>query len=116
MKTFMVCQAVFILFIMFLLSGPGVSAQDDTTLTGIVQAVDWNENDEVIAVSVVVTDTEMNADGEEEAYNIEYFVENDENGQNLLTLVGQQVKVTGEIKMDEDGNYSIHIKKYQVID
>jgi hypothetical protein len=116
MKTYMISLVAWMLFSIFLFPRPALSVQDEKTLNGIVQAVDWNEDDEVIAVSIVVSDTEMNADGEEEEYNIEYFVQNDDTGQQLLALVGHQVEVTGEIEMDEDGNYTIHINKFKVKD
>ncbi len=91
-------------------------AEEKVTIAGVVQAVDWDENDEVIAVSITVTETQLNEDGEEEEYTVEYYVDNDEMGQRLLELVGRKISATGIVSMDEDDNYTIHVEKYKVTD
>jgi len=114
MKQSIVCLMSFIFLLSFLPVTGG--ADEKTTIVGVVQAVDWDENDEVTAVSIMVTETELNEDGDEEEYNIEYYVDNDEMGQRLLGLVGRKISATGKVSMDEDGNYTIHVEKYRVTD
>ena len=74
------------------------------TLTGIITAVDWDEDDNVIAVSISTPDEE------------EYIIEDTPEGEELLDLVFQNVRVTGVIEEDEYGDKIIIIESYEVLE
>ncbi|MGA1796321.1 MAG: hypothetical protein ACMUIL_10735 [bacterium] len=74
------------------------------TLTGIITAVDWDEDDNVIAVSISTPDEE------------EYIIEDTPEGAELLDLVFQNIRVTGVIEEDEYGDKIITVESYEVLE
>ena len=74
------------------------------TLTGIITAVDWDEDDNVIAVSISTPEEE------------EYIIEDTPEGEELLDLVFQNVRVTGVIEEDEYGDRIITVESYEVLE
>ncbi|MGA1845375.1 MAG: hypothetical protein ACMUIS_12495 [bacterium] len=74
------------------------------TLTGIITAVDWDEDDNVIAVSISTPDEE------------EYIIEDTPEGEELLDLVFQNIRVTGVIEEDEYGDKIITVESYEVLE
>jgi hypothetical protein len=77
--------------------------ETEVQLKGTVFATDYDDKENVIAVSI------LEVGGEE------YFVVNDEVGSQLLKLVDKNVKVTGVIDVDKDGKKRIRIKKYELV-
>jgi hypothetical protein len=94
-------------WLMFLALGVVVSALvvagEEMTITGVVQAADWDDEDNVIAVTIL-------ADGEE------YFVENNAKGKELLEQVGKSVRATGMVETDEDGFRSITVSSFEILE
>jgi len=74
------------------------------TLTGIITAVDWDDDDNVIAVSISTPDEE------------EYIIEDTPEGEELLDLVFQNVRITGIIEENEYGDKSINVDSHEVLD
>jgi hypothetical protein len=74
------------------------------TITGIVTAADWDEHDDIIAVTISTADED------------EYLVDGTPKGEELLELVCKNVSVTGTVEDDGDGEKIISIKSYEVLD
>jgi hypothetical protein len=79
-------------------------ADKQITITGIVTAADWDEDDNIIAVTLSTSDEQ------------EYLVSNKARGKNLLDLVQDEVAVTGTLSTDENGKQVITVKKYAVLE
>jgi len=75
---------------------------DEVTIKGMVLALDWDDNDNVSAVSIISEDGE------------EYLVLKNANGKKLLKLVEKDVVATGSISEDSDGNKVIAINSFEV--
>lgn len=78
-------------------------AGETVTITGVVQAVDWDEEDNVIAVTISTDDGE-------------FYVENSGKGVELLKMVDKKVKVTGNVSTDEDGFKTITVNSFEVVE
>jgi len=76
--------------------------ENEVEIKGTVFATDNDNKGNVVAVSI------LDAGGEE------YFVVDDEVGNQLLKLVDKNVKVTGVVNVDKDGKKRIKIKKYEL--
>lgn len=74
------------------------------TLRGIITAVDWDDEENVISVSLSTPEEE------------EYIIEDTPIKEKFLDLIYQNVEVTGVIKMDEYGDKSILVNCYKVIE
>ena len=80
------------------------AATDEVEITGTVYAIDRDENNNVTTV-VLATD-----EGEE------IVVVKSGKGMELLTLDEKTVKATGVIANDEDGNKTITVTKYTILE
>jgi hypothetical protein len=72
------------------------------TLTGIVIPVDWNDDQEVIAVALATADEK------------EYQISGNRKGKELLSFLQQQVEVTGTLGKDDRGRTVIAVRRYMV--
>ncbi|MFH1057962.1 MAG: hypothetical protein V1797_04670 [Pseudomonadota bacterium] len=81
-----------------------VRAYDENTVDfkGTVFAVDNDASGKVVAVSIL------------DPAGDEYFVVNDEVGKQLLTLVDQNIKVSGVINVAADGKKWVKVKKFAI--
>ena len=75
----------------------------ERTITGIVIPEDWDENDNVIRVAIKTLDY------------VEYVVECNSKGKELLALVDEKVKATGTIRERVHGDMIISVKSYEQI-
>jgi hypothetical protein len=71
------------------------------TLVGVVTPCNWDENDNVCAVTLSATDDE------------EYVIENSEP---FITLVQKPIRATGIVKSGKKRHRMIHIKTFQLLD
>jgi len=74
------------------------------TLMGIITAVEWDEDDNVVAIALSTPEEE------------EYRIEDNPVGAELLDLIYESVKVTGSINENEFGNKSIRVDSYKLVD
>ncbi|MBN1352486.1 hypothetical protein JXJ21_24015 [candidate division KSB1 bacterium] len=102
-------SALFIVFSAFSLN----AEMSEETITGVVVATDWDDDDNVIAVSISVTIEAE--DPSEESYTEYYQVANQGKGAELLKLVDEVVEATGDVEVDDDGNKTIYVKSYSVV-
>jgi hypothetical protein len=72
------------------------------TLTGIVIAADWSDEQEVIATALATPDEK------------EYRISGNRKGKELLDHLQRQVEVTGPLSMDEKGRQVITVRRYIV--
>ena len=70
---------------------------------GVVTAFDWDQDDEVVAVSIVTEDDEI-------------IVNDYGDGELLLDYIGETVKVTGKVYEDEDESIHIKVKSFELTD
>ena len=75
----------------------------ETTISGIVIPIDWDDYDDVTSVAIQTSDED------------EYIVDKNKKGKELLDFIGEEVEVTGFVREDEDGNSIIKINEYSVI-
>jgi len=75
----------------------------ERTITGIVAPQDWDENDNVIRVAIKTPDY------------MEYIVERNEKGKELLVLIDEKVKATGSVRKRVDGDMIISVNSYEQI-
>ncbi|MDO9529688.1 MAG: hypothetical protein Q7J27_11095 [Syntrophales bacterium] len=102
MKRKLLSAVIFVLLITFVMSVTAFKANaEEVTITGTVVALDFDDKDKVVAVSI---DT---ADGY-------YDVSDNSIGKQLLTLLDKNVKVTGIVGEDKDGNRTITVKSYEI--
>ncbi len=73
---------------------------DEITITGTVVAMDWDDKDNAIAVSIE-TDDEL------------YYVSDNPIGKKFLALLGKGVTVTGVLGEDAEGNATITVDAYE---
>jgi len=79
-------------------------AGQQVTITGIVTAADWDEDDAIIAVTISTADEN------------EYLVDETPKGGELLELVCRNVRVTGTLEDDGVGDKIISVKSYELLD
>jgi len=79
-------------------------AGQEVTITGIVTAADWGEDDDIIAVTIETADEE------------EYLVDDTPKGEELLELIRKNVRVKGIVENDGYGDKIISVKSYEVLD
>lgn len=90
---------------------------DEVTIMGIVNSIDWDEDDNVIAVAITVSyESEPEEEEEPVVFTEDYVVSNNEKGKELLTYIGKTVEATGAVVEDEDGNKTISVSSYKVIE
>jgi hypothetical protein len=74
------------------------------TLMGIITAVEWDEDDNVVAIAISTPEEK------------EYRIEDNPLGAELLELIYESVKVTGTVIENEFGNKSIWVDSYTLVD
>jgi hypothetical protein len=79
-----------------------VFPSEETTITGTVYAVAWDNDDNVIEAFI---------EGEGE----DYIITDDSVGHQLFEMGGAYVEVKGVIGKDADGNRTITVVNYQVL-
>ncbi|MEW5801944.1 MAG: hypothetical protein AB1847_07535 [bacterium] len=79
-------------------------AGQQVTITGIVTAADWDEDDDIVAVTISTADEE------------EYLVDDNPKGEELLELVYRNVKATGVVEDDGEGGKLISVRSYEILD
>lgn len=102
----------------FVVTNANIIAQEEeveeATIKGTIVAIEWDDDDNVSAVAIsVVVEPESDMD---EAYVQEYIVANNTRGQELLSLVGEDVEATGTLESDEDGYITITLSSYKIIE
>ncbi len=95
-------SCLFVCVIIIFAAAVGVCA-DKITITGVVVAMDWDDKDNVVAVSIE-TDSEL------------YYVSENAAGEKLRELLDRGVKVTGIPGKDEEGNKTIAVETYEILD
>ena len=112
-KFLLVAAIVIIASMAFVSKTQAAVVKQDTTITGIVTPVEWDEEDNVIAVAISVTIEPE--DSTEEAYTEDYLVGDTEKGSELLQLLDEIVEATGTVETDEYGNKTIYVESYRII-
>ena len=74
------------------------------TLMGIITAVEWDEDDNVIAIAISTPEEE------------EYRIEDNQLGTELLEMIYESVKVTGTVNEDGFGNKFICVDSYDLVE
>lgn len=74
------------------------------TIKGIITAMKWDKDDNVIAICLSTSDEE------------EYLIEENNFTDELLNLVYEPVKITGFINLNENGSKSIFVESYELLD
>ena len=74
------------------------------TVKGIITAMKWDKDDNVIAICLSTSNEE------------EYLIEENPFTDELLNLVFEPVKLTGVVNINEDGSKSIFVKSYELLD
>lgn len=77
-------------------------SSDRTSLTGVLEPYEWDDDDTVIALSLVT---------EEE----DYIVENDGVEEELYPLIGERITVSGTVETDRHGDKYITVRRYKII-
>jgi hypothetical protein len=77
--------------------------QDEGTIIGTVNAMAWDDDDNVIAASI------MSSSGEE------YAIVNNTVGTNLFSLDNKVVKATGVVSEDSEGNKRFTVTNYEIM-
>ena len=101
MKRKLLLAGIVALLIPFVFSMPVFTA-DDVTITGTVEAMAIDDNDNITAVTIETNDGP-------------YDVINNATGKKLLKLVGKDVKVTGILGEDSMGNRTITVRTYEIL-
>ena len=71
---------------------------------GIITAVEWDEDDNVVAIALSTPEEE------------EYLIEENPVGAELLELIYESVKVTGIVTENGFGNKSVRVDSYELVD
>ena len=74
------------------------------TIIGIITAMEWDENDNVITVKISAPDEE------------EYVIEDNSLADELLELLYEAVKVTGYVSESEFGYKTLLVEDYELLD
>ena len=72
-------------------------------ITGLVTAADWDDEDNIVKISIATADEE------------EYLVGDNPMGDELLELVKNNVKVVGTVEEDEYGDKYIFVDHYEIL-
>jgi hypothetical protein len=117
-KMFLVAGMSYFILTLFLSADIMIYSQEsDSTIKGIVTESDWDEDGNVTAVAIEVTiDTEEDEEGYSSEESDYYDVMMDNKGKELMDLLDKTIEATGTITVDEDGNKTIKVKKYKVIE
>jgi len=77
--------------------------QKEETVAGVVSATEWDDEDNVTAVSIITDDDE-------------YIVELNKMAEELFDFLEEDVEVTGIVETDRDGSKRIAVTSYEVLD
>ena len=89
---------------------------DEATIKGVVNAAGWDENDNIIAVSIsVVLENDDDEELPQEAIE-EYYVTKNDKANELIAMVGKTVLATGSVAEDEDGVKFITVKSFKIVE
>lgn len=93
----------------------GLAAQEEAqNIVGTVTAIDWDEDGNIVIVAVSVV---VEADNpEEDSYQIDYYIADTKKGNELSKLIDKLVRVTGKVAEDADGNKTIYVSDYKVLE
>lgn len=94
---------LFALVLLSVVCATNVFAGDEVTITGTVYAAAWDENENVTAATIVAWTGE------------EYAIVNNAIGQQLFKLNAEDVKATGVVGEDSEGNKTVTVTKYEVM-
>ena len=78
---------------------------EKVSIKGILIPVDWDDKGNVVKAAILTFN-------EEEYIVEEYFVQENEKGQKLLSLMQREVEMTGVVR-EEAGNKIITVEKFQ---
>lgn len=113
MKTKISFAVITLLLISMLFTNNLFAQNTKETIEGSIVGIDWDEEDNTIAVAISVV---IPTEDEEEDQVIDYIVENNKVGKELLKYEGERVQATGTVSSDENGNLMIAVEKYQIIE
>jgi hypothetical protein len=91
-------------------------AQEGEILTGVVKAVQWLDEEEVIAAVLVVTSNDEDEEGKLTTYIDEYNILDDPVGKELYELDGETVIVKGTFIEKNDGTVLLKVISYKILD
>lgn len=75
----------------------------ELTIRGTIFPVEWDENDNVVEIVIDTPDQ----DG--------YLIEQNKKGKELLAYIWCEVKISGTMREDEDGDLKFKVKKWSLI-
>src|SRR3990172_32125 len=119
-QLYFICAAIIALLLMASLN-PGATIDDTKeTITGTVEAVNWDDDDNVTEVAIFVVVETVENEGETEDIVEYYYVDNNEGkGRELLKYEGADIEATGIVKLieNEDESYKkIIISSYKILE
>lgn len=88
------------------MKGKGIKKEPqakETTITGSVVPSDWDNDDNIIAISISTEDDD-------------YVVEMNKLGEELFDFLDEDVEVIGFVREDRDGSKRIRVISYEVLD
>ena len=91
-------------------------AQEEEILIGVVKAIQWLDEGEVIAAVLVITSDEEDEEGKLATYIDEYQILDDRIGKELFELDGETVEVTCIFLEEDDGTILVKVKSYRIIE
>ncbi len=92
------------LWLGFSIMATGLLAGETVTITGTVYEDQWDENDNPIAVVIDANDGE------------EYKISSEGKGRELLKLDNQELKATGVVVEDGEGQKTIKVTEYEIVE
>lgn len=103
----------------FLLLGSSLAANTDDkkshdTIKGTVTAAEQDDQGNVSAVAIVVSKSADKA--EDQKATKRYLVAQNDKGNELIDLVGQKVEVKGKISENAQGEKTIEVAEYKVME
>jgi hypothetical protein len=85
-----------------------VQAAKEVTIEGMVENHSEDESGNITQIAVGVYNTEIE--------DVEYhYIEKKGKGAELFKHVGENVKVTGTVSKDKDGNKLVSVSKYEIV-
>lgn len=91
------------LVLLFGVCATNVLAANEVTITGTVYAAAWDDKENVTAATIVAWMGE------------EYAIVSNAIGQQLFKLDSRDVKATGVVGEDSEGNKTITVTKYEIV-
>jgi hypothetical protein len=91
-------------------------AQEEEIFIGVVKAVQWLDEGEVIAAVLVITTDEEDEEGKLSTYIDEYQILDDRMGKKLFELDGETVEVTAIFLEEDDGKILLKVNSYRLIE